>query len=86
MKICHAHHVLLFSMPSDGAAQHIMQRVNLAVVAKAELPRILAHAKVRGWRWMRLLSSAGIPTTATIRRVGGRSPDAALTYPARRRK
>src|SRR2546423_924373 len=42
----------------DGAARHIMQRVNLAVVAKAELPRILAHAKVRGWRWLRLLSSA----------------------------
>ncbi len=41
----------------DGAARHIMQRVNLAVVAKAELPRILAHAKVRGWRWLRLLSS-----------------------------
>ena len=43
----------------DGAARHIMQRVNLAVVAKAELSRILAHAKVRGWRWLRLLSSAG---------------------------
>src|SRR5207248_2780846 len=43
----------------DGAARHIMQRVNLTVVAKAELPRILAHAKVRGWRWLRLLSSAG---------------------------
>ena len=43
----------------DGAARHIMQRVNLAVVAKAELPRILVHAKVRGWRWLRLLSSAG---------------------------
>ncbi len=43
----------------DGAARHIMQRVNLAVVAKAELPRILAHAKGRGWRWLRLLSSAG---------------------------
>ena len=43
----------------DGAARHIMQRVNLAVVAKAELPRILAHAKVRGWRWLRLFSSAG---------------------------
>ncbi len=36
-----------------------MQRVNLAVVAKAELPRILAHANVRGWRWLCLLSSAG---------------------------
>jgi predicted dithiol-disulfide oxidoreductase (DUF899 family) len=42
----------------DGAAEHIAQRVNLAVVAKAELPRLLAHAKQRGWRRLRLLSSA----------------------------
>ena len=42
----------------DGAAEHIAQRVNLAVVAKAPLPRILAHAKQRGWRRLRLLSSA----------------------------
>ena len=43
----------------DGAALHITQRVNLAVVAKAELSRILAHAQVRGWRRLHLLSSAG---------------------------
>ncbi len=43
----------------DGAALHITQRVNLAVVAKAELSRILAHARARGWRRLRLLSSAG---------------------------
>ena len=42
----------------DGAAEHIAQRVNLAVVAKVELPRLLAHAKQRGWRRLRLLSSA----------------------------
>jgi predicted dithiol-disulfide oxidoreductase (DUF899 family) len=42
----------------DGAAEHIAQRVSLAVVAKAQLPRILAHAKQRGWRRLRLLSSA----------------------------
>jgi predicted dithiol-disulfide oxidoreductase (DUF899 family) len=42
----------------DGAAEHIAQRVNLAVVAKAPLARILAHATARGWRRMRLLSSA----------------------------
>jgi predicted dithiol-disulfide oxidoreductase (DUF899 family) len=41
----------------DGAAEHIAQRVNLAVVAKAPLPRILAHARERGWRRLRLLSS-----------------------------
>jgi predicted dithiol-disulfide oxidoreductase (DUF899 family) len=43
----------------DGAAQHIAQRVNFRVVAKAPLPRILAHAHQRGWRGLRLLSSAG---------------------------
>src|SRR6266516_5661481 len=43
----------------DGAAEHITQRINLAVVAKAPLPRILAHAQERGWRRLRLLSSAG---------------------------
>jgi predicted dithiol-disulfide oxidoreductase (DUF899 family) len=43
----------------DGAAEHIAQRVSLAVAAKAPLPRILAHAKRRGWRRLRLLSSAG---------------------------
>jgi predicted dithiol-disulfide oxidoreductase (DUF899 family) len=43
----------------DGAAQHIGQRVNLVVVAKSPLPRILAFAKERGWRRLRLLSTAG---------------------------
>jgi predicted dithiol-disulfide oxidoreductase (DUF899 family) len=41
----------------DGAALHAAERVNLAVVAKAALPRILAHAEDRGWRRLRLLSS-----------------------------
>jgi len=43
----------------DGVAEHAAQRINVAVVAKAALPRILAHAQNRGWRRMRLLSSAG---------------------------
>jgi predicted dithiol-disulfide oxidoreductase (DUF899 family) len=43
----------------DGVVEHAAQRVNVAVVAKAALPRILAHAQDRGWRRMRLLSSAG---------------------------
>jgi predicted dithiol-disulfide oxidoreductase (DUF899 family) len=45
----------------DGAAEHIGQRVNLAVVAKAALPRILAFVDERGWRRLRLLSSAANP-------------------------
>ena len=42
----------------DGAAEHIAQRVNLAVVVKTGLPRLVAHARQRGWRRLRLLSSA----------------------------
>jgi predicted dithiol-disulfide oxidoreductase (DUF899 family) len=43
----------------DGEAPHVVQRVNLAVVAKSPIERILAHARDRGWRNLRLLSSAG---------------------------
>ena len=43
----------------DGAAEHVTQRVNLAVAAKAPLGRILAFGRERGWRRLRLLSSAG---------------------------
>lgn len=43
----------------DGNAKAIGQRVNLAVVAKSPLPRILSHARDRGWYGMRLLSSDG---------------------------
>jgi predicted dithiol-disulfide oxidoreductase (DUF899 family) len=42
----------------EGAAEHATQQINLAVVAKAPLPRILAFAEERGWRRLRLLSSA----------------------------
>jgi predicted dithiol-disulfide oxidoreductase (DUF899 family) len=42
----------------DGVAEHAAQRINLAVVTKADLPRLVAHAKQRGWRRMQLLSSA----------------------------
>jgi predicted dithiol-disulfide oxidoreductase (DUF899 family) len=43
----------------DGAAEHAGQHISLAVVAKAPLPRVLAFARERGWRRLRLLSSAG---------------------------
>ena len=43
----------------DGAAEHASQHVNLAVVAKAPLPRVVTFAEERGWRALRLLSSAG---------------------------
>jgi predicted dithiol-disulfide oxidoreductase (DUF899 family) len=43
----------------DGAADHASQHVSLAVIAKAPLPRVLAFGRERGWRRLRLLSSAG---------------------------
>jgi predicted dithiol-disulfide oxidoreductase (DUF899 family) len=43
----------------DGAVEHAGEHLNLAVVAKSSLPRILAFAEERGWRRLRLLSSAG---------------------------
>ena len=42
----------------DGAAEHVCQHVNLAVAAKAPVERVLAFAAERGWRQLRLLSSA----------------------------
>ena len=42
----------------DGAAPHVGQRVNLAVVAKSPLPRLLTFARNRGWKNLKFLSSA----------------------------
>src|SRR5215218_560068 len=42
----------------DGAAEHVRPLMNFAVVAKAQLPRVVDFAKERGWRRLRLLSSA----------------------------
>jgi predicted dithiol-disulfide oxidoreductase (DUF899 family) len=41
-----------------GAAEHARQQINFAVVAKTSLPRLLTFAEERGWRRLRLLSSA----------------------------
>ena len=43
----------------DGAVRHLDQLVNVAVVAKAPVETLAAHARARGWRGVRLLSSAG---------------------------
>jgi predicted dithiol-disulfide oxidoreductase (DUF899 family) len=42
----------------EGAAEHVRQHVNLAVVAKTPLPRLLTFAEERGWRRLPFLSSA----------------------------
>ena len=44
----------------DGAVEHVAQHMGFAVVAKAPLERVLGFARERGWRRLRLLSSAGI--------------------------
>jgi len=43
----------------DGAVEHVAPHINFAVVARAPLPRLLTFAEERGWRRLRLLSSAG---------------------------
>jgi predicted dithiol-disulfide oxidoreductase (DUF899 family) len=42
----------------DGAAPHATQRLNLAIVAKSPIDRLVPFARGRGWRHLRLLSSA----------------------------
>jgi len=42
----------------DGSARHLTQRVNFAVIAKAPIAAFHMHARNRGWRNVRLLSSA----------------------------
>jgi predicted dithiol-disulfide oxidoreductase (DUF899 family) len=42
----------------EGAAEHASQQIGFAVVAKAPLDRLLTWAEERGWRNLRLLSSA----------------------------
>jgi len=42
----------------DGTARHATQRINLAVVARNPLEKLRTHARARGWRNLRLLSSA----------------------------
>jgi predicted dithiol-disulfide oxidoreductase (DUF899 family) len=43
----------------DGAARHATQRLNLFIVAKSPLPRLLAFARDRGWTHLVFLSTAG---------------------------
>ena len=43
----------------DGMVEHAGQHMNFAVVAKSPLERLLTWRRERGWRRLRLLSSAG---------------------------
>ena len=42
----------------NGQARHVEQRVNLAVVARSPIARIMQFARERGWTNVRLLSSS----------------------------
>ncbi|WP_035359876.1 DUF899 family protein [Edaphobacter aggregans] len=41
----------------DGAVPHVEQRVNFVVVAKSSIDRVIAFARDRGWKHLRLLSA-----------------------------
>jgi predicted dithiol-disulfide oxidoreductase (DUF899 family) len=43
----------------EGSTRHILQRLNFVVVAKSPVSRLQAFARERGWRQLRLLSTAG---------------------------
>jgi predicted dithiol-disulfide oxidoreductase (DUF899 family) len=43
----------------NGVAKHIRETASFAVIAKAELPKLRAWARHRGWTSLRLLSSHG---------------------------
>src|SRR6516165_5897296 len=42
---------------ANGVAHHLAQNLDFAVVAAADLPTLRAHARVRGWDKLRLLSA-----------------------------
>ena len=43
----------------DGAVNHASQRINIFIVAKSPLARLLAFARERGWAHLTFLSTAG---------------------------
>ena len=40
----------------NGVAQHLDQKLDVAIAAAADLPALRAHARSRGWHNLRLLS------------------------------
>jgi predicted dithiol-disulfide oxidoreductase (DUF899 family) len=69
----------------NGNAQHAGQRVNVVVVAKSPIQRLRALARERGWRNLRLLSSANNSYNRDYRGEDGKgSQNPALNVFARR--
>jgi predicted dithiol-disulfide oxidoreductase (DUF899 family) len=56
----------------DGAVIHVEPKLNFVVIAKTSPERLAAFGRERGWRHLRLLSSAG---TTFKRDYGGETPD-----------
>ena len=56
----------------NGAAPHVQQRINLAVVVAGPIELAAAVAKARDWQNLRLLATAG---TDYNRRYHGEAPD-----------
>lgn len=64
-----------------GVSHHLGQHVNLAVVAKAPLPKLRAWARRRGWDGLRLLSSFGSTFNADLGAEdaeGGQQPEVSV--------
>jgi predicted dithiol-disulfide oxidoreductase (DUF899 family) len=68
----------------DGSVPHITQRINFAVVTKAPIEAFSAHARVRGWRYARLLSSAGTSFNSDYHSESGDEQFAMVTSFVRR--
>ena len=64
----------------NATAPHACQRLNLVVVAKSPIERIRSHARERGWRNLRLLSSA---TNSYNRDYQGEEDENEAQWPAR---
>ena len=50
----------------EGAARHLPYRAPLYVVSRSPIARLAAWAHARGWNHLRMLSTAGTPTTTAI--------------------
>ena len=56
----------------NAVAPHVTQRANFALSARAELSKVRAYARGRGWKNLRLLSSAGNTLTADFGMEAGK--------------
>lgn len=59
----------------DGEAADVAQRAALAVVAKSPIERLVAFKKERGWRHLKLYSSAGNSFNRDYHAENANSPD-----------